>query len=305
MWIDGRHYTMYEATQKQRAIERAMRAQKKKILVSEATGDPNLPQLQSRMQVLSQEYSRFSKAAGLRTQVERTQVAGVPGRRIQSSNSSMDYMGRPQNFIYKGPKNKEIITKAYAVDGHKGFFTQTNSKDAKNTIALIERERQVIPQLQTVDEIIIKKDLPGVASYERTTHRLYVHEKISNPEFIESDVANGYFVAENAEEALKHEIHHKEHHDLIDRKMLTSNKDRVTVKQEIEADLRAYVMRQKSSQPNYVFEVVSPNAAYKLIKDSSLNELIAEVLLQKDKGMVKDPFLLKKIEEMFNDAAND
>ena len=53
---------MYQATQKQRAIERA---RKKKILVSEATGDPKLPQMQSRMQVLSQEYSRFSKAAGL------------------------------------------------------------------------------------------------------------------------------------------------------------------------------------------------------------------------------------------------
>ena len=75
--IDGKHYTMYEATQKQRAIERAMRAQKKKILVADATGDPNLPQLQSRYQVLSQEYSRFSKAAGLRTQVERTHVANM------------------------------------------------------------------------------------------------------------------------------------------------------------------------------------------------------------------------------------
>ena len=72
--IDEKQYTMYEATQKQRAIERAMRAQKKKILVAEATGDPNLPQLQSRMQVLSQEYSRFSDRTGLRTQVERTAV---------------------------------------------------------------------------------------------------------------------------------------------------------------------------------------------------------------------------------------
>lgn len=74
MEIDETQYTMYEATQKQRAIERAMRAQKKKILVAEATGDPELPQLQSRMQVLSQEYSRFSDQAGLRTQVERTHV---------------------------------------------------------------------------------------------------------------------------------------------------------------------------------------------------------------------------------------
>ena len=72
-------YTMYEATQKQRAIERAMRAQKKKIIVAEATKDPQLGQLKSRMKVLSQEYKRFSDQAGLRTQIERTHV-NVGGR---------------------------------------------------------------------------------------------------------------------------------------------------------------------------------------------------------------------------------
>lgn len=74
---EGRHYSMYEATQQQRKLERTMRKQKNRILVDEATGDKEKLQIdQIRLQRLKQEYNRFSKAAGLRTQQHRAQVAG-------------------------------------------------------------------------------------------------------------------------------------------------------------------------------------------------------------------------------------
>lgn len=74
---DGRHYTGYEATQHQRALERAIRKQKRRILIDETTGDAEkLETDQIKLQTLRQEYSRFSKAAGLRTQNERAEVAG-------------------------------------------------------------------------------------------------------------------------------------------------------------------------------------------------------------------------------------
>lgn len=75
--VAGKHYTGYEATQMQRKQERAMRCQKRRILTAEATGDKDgLSVAQTRLQRLREEYSRFSKAAGLRTQNERAQVAG-------------------------------------------------------------------------------------------------------------------------------------------------------------------------------------------------------------------------------------
>lgn len=75
--IDGKHYTGYEATQMQRKLERSMRTQKRRILNAEATGDKEaLSVAQTRLQRLRQEYSRFSKTAGLRTENERAQVAG-------------------------------------------------------------------------------------------------------------------------------------------------------------------------------------------------------------------------------------
>lgn len=73
---NGKHYTGYEATQRQRRLEAAMRKQKRRIIVDEATGDADkLQEDQIRMQLQRQEYARFSKAAGLRTQGERAEVA--------------------------------------------------------------------------------------------------------------------------------------------------------------------------------------------------------------------------------------
>lgn len=73
----GKHYTMYEATQMQRRLERSMRTQKRRILRDEATQDKEKLQInQIRLRRLREEYSRFSKAAGLRTQQERAEVAG-------------------------------------------------------------------------------------------------------------------------------------------------------------------------------------------------------------------------------------
>lgn len=74
---EGKHYTMYEATQKQRQVERTIRRQKNRILTDEGSGDTDKLQTdQIRLQRLNQEYARFSKFVGLPTQRERAQVAG-------------------------------------------------------------------------------------------------------------------------------------------------------------------------------------------------------------------------------------
>lgn len=82
--VDGRHYTGYEATQKQRQIERAIRTQKRRILVEEAGGDKDrLSAAQIRLQRLRQEYRRFSNAAGLRTEEERLVVSGFGEKQLE------------------------------------------------------------------------------------------------------------------------------------------------------------------------------------------------------------------------------
>ena len=77
---------------------------------------------------------------------------------------------------------------------------------------------------------------------------------------------------------------------------MTSGKRSDIVKQEIETDLRKYVRNQLLSDPAYIRKMVSLYADECYMNDSALNELIAEVLLQKDKNEVKDPLLLELVE---------
>ncbi len=75
--FEGKHYTLYEATQRQRSLERSIRKTKRGILIDEATGDAEKLQWdQIRLVRTREEYHRFSKAAGLPEQFERMEKAG-------------------------------------------------------------------------------------------------------------------------------------------------------------------------------------------------------------------------------------
>lgn len=99
---EGRHYTGYEATQKQRQLERAMRVQKNRILMAEATGDgERLQAAQIRLRELNRQYKAFSKAAGLRTRSERAQVAGFgPGQAARG--------GAPASTLHQQPQGEGL-----------------------------------------------------------------------------------------------------------------------------------------------------------------------------------------------------
>lgn len=76
--FEGKQFkTVYEATQYQRKIERAIRAQKRRQMIAESQRNTErAQQAKTRLKVLQAEYRRFCKATGLRTQDERLFVAG-------------------------------------------------------------------------------------------------------------------------------------------------------------------------------------------------------------------------------------
>ena len=105
--FDGKHYTLYEATQRQRKFERSIRKQKSRILVDKATEDTEKLQTdQIRLVRLRQEYARFSKGVDLPMQHERAEVAG---------------------FTWKDGKAAEKIAKRYEND----FTLRANSATMK------------------------------------------------------------------------------------------------------------------------------------------------------------------------------
>ena len=77
---EGKEYSIYEATQRQRLLERTQRKYKRILLAYDAAGvqstDPDYQQAALKLQLLKQEYQKFSDAAGLREQPERAQVEG-------------------------------------------------------------------------------------------------------------------------------------------------------------------------------------------------------------------------------------
>lgn len=99
--IDGKHYSLYEATQLQRKIERAMRRQKNRILVDETAGDKDkLLTDQIKLQRLRQEYGRVSDAAGLRTQHERAEVAGFDWKKAREAETENRKVEKLANLMY-------------------------------------------------------------------------------------------------------------------------------------------------------------------------------------------------------------
>lgn len=87
---NGKTYTYYEATQRQRAMERSMRKTKREILAADATDDKDrFTEKSVLLRRQKEEYGRFSKAAGLSVRNERAQVGGFG--HSQASRSAAEY----------------------------------------------------------------------------------------------------------------------------------------------------------------------------------------------------------------------
>lgn len=110
--FDGRHYTGFEATQRQRKFERSIRKQQRRILIDETVEDTTKLQTdQIRLQRLKQEYKRFSDGVGLPMQYERLDTAGFTWKHAKAAEKSARSKGqmdpdesqtRKQYANYKG-----------------------------------------------------------------------------------------------------------------------------------------------------------------------------------------------------------
>lgn len=86
---DGKQYTAYEASQRQRQMETSMRATKRRLLGYQSAGlqeDFNIAS--SLLARQRDEYLKFSRAAGIRPQTERTQIYGFNRRASAKANAS-------------------------------------------------------------------------------------------------------------------------------------------------------------------------------------------------------------------------
>lgn len=121
--FDGKHYTMYEATQRQRRFERAIRNQKREILVDETLGDKDKLQTdQIKLVRLRSEYKRFSDGVGLPVQHARTEAAGFDWKKGKAAEKVFD---RKSNAVAAGPifvqKDDQLAINAKKIKPIEGF----------------------------------------------------------------------------------------------------------------------------------------------------------------------------------------
>ena len=75
--LDGKHYSLYEGTQLQRQLERAIREQKDIQILAKSSDDMELVgTAQSNIAKLTQKYKELSQVSGLPTKIKRLTVSG-------------------------------------------------------------------------------------------------------------------------------------------------------------------------------------------------------------------------------------
>lgn len=117
---EGKHFdSVYEATQYQRRIERAVRAQKRRVMVADSQPDKETAgQAKTRLSALRAQYTHFCKATGLRTENERLFASGFgKARGVKISSKDVENKNIPVILsddelysinLYKSAKSYQI-----------------------------------------------------------------------------------------------------------------------------------------------------------------------------------------------------
>lgn len=115
--FEGKKYTFYEATQKQRQVETALRKVKRELIAAKGRGDDEEYTTKAvRYRRLNEEYEAFSKAAGLREQRERGNIAEFGPKEAREATKAA------KTFDTKAAESQRIIEKSVVNQPENGII---------------------------------------------------------------------------------------------------------------------------------------------------------------------------------------
>jgi hypothetical protein len=108
--FEGKQYTFYEATQKQRQVEASMRKVKRELIAAKGRGDDEEYTTKAvRYRRLNEEYEAFSKAAGLRPQREHGNIAEFGADAARETNHAYRELVKKAEGMYDtGSENGNV-----------------------------------------------------------------------------------------------------------------------------------------------------------------------------------------------------
>ena len=108
--FEGKQYTFYEATQKQRQVEASLRKVKRELIAAKGRRDDEEYTTKAvRYRRLNEEYEAFSKAAGLRPQYERGNIAEFGADAARETNRAYRELVKKAEGMYDtGSENGNV-----------------------------------------------------------------------------------------------------------------------------------------------------------------------------------------------------
>lgn len=177
---NGKEYTAYEATQRQRYLETAMRAQRQKVkLLQEANADQkDITAVKCKYQKLSKEYTDFSKKMGLPQERQRIYSDGLGKINMNAPTKS----------------NSQALakTKSIAKSENGGIISKENKEtvaDGVNYIGKIDRNiyKCVTEDIITDEVIITEKQIEHIKEKHPSVYENYgeyFDQILSSPDYI-------------------------------------------------------------------------------------------------------------------------
>lgn len=227
-------------------------------------------------------------------------VQNVHSKRWVNS-SATDYMGKTKiQKIELGGKLYEI--KTYQNVNYENISCQTYSSDSQK---MCEYLNEVVNGKYTnINEIVVAKynALGGIAAYDHVDNKFYISEELIDPEKFKKIVDTSYFAANNLSDVIVHELDgHKKHWEAIQR--FCENNNFISfedAKEQLESEIRKYIVSQISIEHYYLRNIVSENAYIQFSDLGSLNECIADVIILTERKDIQDENLAKKVLGVLN-----
>lgn len=185
----NRHYTLYEATQRQRRLESSIRNRKHRILIDEKLGDKDALQTdQIRLQLLKQEYSRFSKAADLPMQYERMETAGFTWKHGKAAERNKQIATNSLAKAYSDGENEIKWPNKGASITPEQYKDLRSHAEGKNIILQGFKKSDVAVDLarDTIDEADRMLDMyPELRGSSKKPFTLYLDRHMQSIDFAE------------------------------------------------------------------------------------------------------------------------
>lgn len=314
---NGKQYTAYEAQQRQRRLETAMRADRQQIelLTQGGADDDTITGAKAKYFQRQDEYVKFSKAMGLPQQWERITVDGknalgskLPKKaenvnKISSDTveKSVDYMSKSFRPKFSPPSSIDFNNnsiKIKKVENSKfDIVTDIDNTRRNKAVRLTEKlldsisnnlpVEMELPKVAVIDFEKNNFGIDAIGGYDKSTGILYINSKYDTASKIISYVNKQKDMFANKTEfaPLFHELGHKYYYDCIKNLAKVKNIEYNRAKGIIDEKILSYIQNKGVSKN---LDTLISEYAQSGYDRHKYTEIVAEVFTVPEKELASD-----------------